>query len=92
VSLDVIKAKCIGCGLCAAIAPTYFGMEGDGKAFARTKVVEWSSADGDFVRQCPTLAIEATRIDLVTPPNAAELVDKSDAERARAPAGVIDAA
>ena len=92
VSLNVIKEKCIGCGLCAAIAPTYFGMEGDGKAFARTKVVEWSSADGDFVRQCPTLAIEATRIDLVTPPNSAELVDAAPAPSIQTPAGAIDAA
>ena len=88
VSLNVVKEKCIGCGLCAAIAPTYFGMEGDGKAFARTTVVEWSSADGDFVRQCPTLAIEANRIDLVTPPHTAELVDGENAAPARAPAGV----
>ena len=92
VALTVSKEKCIGCGLCAAIAPTYFGMEGDGKAFARTKVVEWSSADGDFVRQCPTLAIDATRIDLVTPPHMAELVDGADAAPAPTPAGVIDAA
>lgn len=80
VSLTVSKEKCIGCGLCAALAPTYFGMEGDGKAFARTKVVEWSSADGDFVRHCPTLAIEAERIDLVTPPQSAELVDRAPAQ------------
>jgi len=55
-------------------------------------VVEWSSADGDFVRQCPTLAIDATRIDLVTPPHAAELVDGGGEAPVRAPAGVIDAA
>jgi NTE family protein len=77
VELSVSKEKCIGCGLCAAIAPTYFGMESDGKAFARTKVVEWSAADGDFVHHCPTLAIDATRIDLVTPPQSAQLVDEA---------------
>lgn len=75
VELNVSREKCIGCGLCVAIAPTYFGMESSGKAFARTKVVEWSAADGEFVHHCPTLAIEATRIDLITPPGAAELVD-----------------
>jgi NTE family protein len=75
VELNVIREKCIGCGLCAALAPTYFGLDSTGKAFARTKVVEWSSADGDFVHHCPTLAIEANRIDLVTPPQSAELVD-----------------
>jgi NTE family protein len=67
VELGIDRDKCIGCGLCAAIAPTYFGMDSSGKAFARTKIVEWSAADGDFVHQCPTFAIEATRLDLVTP-------------------------
>lgn len=75
VALAVSQEKCIGCGLCAALAPTYFGLGSTGKAFARTTVVEWSAADGDFVRQCPTLAIEASRIDLVTPPHSAELVE-----------------
>jgi NTE family protein len=81
VELNVIREKCIGCGLCAALAPTYFGMDSSGKAFARTKVVEWSSADGDFVHHCPTLAIEANRIDLVTPPQSAELVEEPGLEQ-----------
>jgi NTE family protein len=84
VELNVIQEKCIGCGLCASLAPTYFGMESTGKAFARTKVVEWSAADGDFVHHCPTLAIEATRIDLVTPPQSAELVDASLPDQSKA--------
>jgi NTE family protein len=88
VELNVIREKCIGCGLCAAIAPTYFGLDSSGKAFARTKVVEWSSADGDFVHHCPTLAIEATRQDLVTPPGSAELVDSTAGESSTA----VDAA
>ena len=67
VELSVNREKCISCGLCVALAPTYFGLDSTGKAFARTKLVEWSSADGDFVYQCPTLAIEATRIDTVQP-------------------------
>ena len=84
VELSVSLEKCIGCGLCAAIAPTYFGMDSSGKAFARTKVVEWSAADGEFVHHCPTLAIEATRIDLVTPPGSDELVDKPTPESVKA--------
>jgi NTE family protein len=84
VELSVSREKCIGCGLCAAIAPTYFGLDSSGKAFARTKVVEWSSADGDFVHHCPTLAIDATRIDLVTPPQSAELVDHPSPEPSKA--------
>jgi NTE family protein len=84
VELNVSREKCVGCGLCAALAPTYFGMDSSGKAFARTKVVEWSAADGDFVHHCPTLAIDATRIDLVTPPQSAELVDHPSAEDSKA--------
>jgi NTE family protein len=84
VELSVAREKCVSCGLCAAIAPTYFGLDSSGKAFARTKVVEWSAADGDFVHHCPTLAIDATRIDLVTPPQATELVDSEAPESSKA--------
>jgi NTE family protein len=84
VELSVSKEKCIGCGLCAALAPTYFGMGNDGKAFARTRVVEWSAADGDFVHHCPTLAIDATRMDLVPPPQSADLVDEPSREPSKA--------
>lgn len=70
VELSIDREKCIGCGLCASLAPTYFGMDSSDKAFARTHLVEWSAADGDFVMQCPTLAILATRIDTVQPPTA----------------------
>jgi NTE family protein len=79
VELSVSREKCIGCGLCVALAPTYMGLDSSGKAFARTRIVEWSAAEGDFVHHCPTDAIEATRIDLVTPPVSASLVDESTA-------------
>jgi NTE family protein len=59
VELEVARDRCIGCGLCAAIAPNIMGLDSSGKAFARTKVVEWSPADGDFVGACPTNAILA---------------------------------
>lgn len=84
VEINIDKAKCIGCGLCASLAPTYFGMDSTGKAFARTKVVEWSASDGDFVYHCPTNAIEATRIDLITPPQSAGLVDAPASEPSKA--------
>ena len=72
VDLTVIKERCIGCGLCVAIAPTYMGLDSSGKAFARTRTVEWSSADGDFVHHCPTAAISAERLEMVTPTPSAE--------------------
>ena len=62
VDLDVARERCIGCGLCVALAPALMGLDSTGKAFTRTKVVEWSPADGDFVGACPTNAIVATTI------------------------------
>ena len=52
-----ITDKCIGCTLCAALAPRMMTMDGDGKAQVLASPVEWSRADGDFVHQCPTDAI-----------------------------------
>jgi NTE family protein len=58
-----VSAACVGCSLCAALAPDVMGMSGSGHAFPETPVVEWSPADGDFVRQCPTGAITATPVE-----------------------------
>lgn len=68
VTLSVSQDKCIGCGLCAALAPTYMGMGSNGKAYVRVAETEWSSPDGDFVSHCPTGAIEADRGEFVEPP------------------------
>jgi len=70
--LQVVRERCIGCGLCVALAPTYMGMDSSGKAFTRTRTVEWSSADGDFVHHCPTAAIVVERGDMVQPSPSAE--------------------
>lgn len=64
--ITVDRQKCIGCTLCAALAPDIMGMDATQKAYPLTPVVEWSPADGDFVHHCPTLAISATRLDLAT--------------------------
>ncbi len=56
----VNRAKCIGCTLCAALAPQVMAMDESGKAYPWTPEVEWSPADGDFVQHCPTYAIEVT--------------------------------
>lgn len=61
--ITVDRDVCTGCGLCAALAPRTMGLDAGGKAFARTEVVDWSSADGDFVRHCPTQAISAQKVD-----------------------------
>lgn len=69
VEIDVSRDRCIGCGLCAALAPNIMGLDASGKAFARTRVVEWSPADGDFVPACPTNAIIARALRDAELPN-----------------------
>jgi NTE family protein len=62
--ITVDREKCIGCTLCTALAPDVMAMDSHQKAYPLTPVVEWSPADGDFVHHCPTLAIEATRLEM----------------------------
>ena len=63
VQIEVNRELCTGCGTCVSLAPALMGMDGTGKAFARTHIVEWSPAEGGFVHECPTAAISATNID-----------------------------
>ena len=63
VQIDVEADKCTGCGTCVALAPAVMGLDASRKAFPRTKIVEWSPADGGFVHECPTTAITATNVD-----------------------------
>ena len=60
--LAVDRDLCTGCGFCAAIAPEAMAMDARGKAHPKSEIVDWCSADGDFVRHCPTDAIRATRL------------------------------
>ncbi len=53
----VDRAKCNGCGLCVAGAPGLLSLDRQGIAVPRREVVEWSPADGEFVRHCPTGAL-----------------------------------
>ncbi|HJR41393.1 MAG TPA: patatin-like phospholipase family protein [Gemmatimonadaceae bacterium] len=57
VDVTVDRAKCIGCGLCVALAPRLMARNASGKAYVTCSPVEWSPAEGDFVHQCPTGAI-----------------------------------
>jgi NTE family protein len=70
--LDVDRDRCIGCGLCVSLAPNLMGMDATGKAYARTKTVDWSPADGDFVNYCPTNAIVSRKIERIVPLKAGE--------------------
>ena len=67
VSIDVDRDKCIGCGLCVALAPAVMGMDQSGKAFARSRTADWSTADGEFVHHCPSCAIDIQKIERLTP-------------------------
>ena len=57
VHVEVDRARCIGCGICVALAPRVMGLDSERKAFARAHVLDWSPADGEFVHHCPTAAI-----------------------------------
>lgn len=63
VDVRVDRAKCTGCGLCVTLAPRTMTMDQDGKAEVLVSPVEWSRADGDFVHQCPTEAIQVRTMD-----------------------------
>jgi NTE family protein len=63
VQIDVNRDLCTGCGTCVSLAPAVMGMDGMGKAYARTHIVDWSPAEGGFVHECPTGAISAVNID-----------------------------
>jgi len=70
--IDVDRDRCIGCGLCVSLAPSLMGLDAQGKAYVRTKTVDWSPADGDFVGYCPTAAIVARKIERIVPLRAGE--------------------
>jgi NTE family protein len=59
IRLSVNREKCIGCGVCTALAPRIMQMDAHGKAFPAVADHEWSPADGEFVGHCPTEAITA---------------------------------
>jgi NTE family protein len=77
--LHVVREDCVRCGLCVALAPDTMAFDpADGTAVPMEEVVEWSAADGDFVFHCPTRAIKAARLDLVTPESPGQASDEED--------------
>lgn len=64
VELHVDRTACIGCRLCASLAPNVMAMDEAGRAIVIEPRLTWSRADGTFVHQCPTGAITA---EAVTP-------------------------
>lgn len=62
VRVDVDRARCTGCGLCVALAPQAMALDRRGKAYARAREFAWSPADGGFVGQCPTRALQTVPV------------------------------
>jgi NTE family protein len=58
----VDRARCTGCGACVALAPRLMALDASRKAFTLTNIVEWSPADGDFIRHCPTGALTVQKV------------------------------
>ena len=58
--------------MCVAMAPSLMGLDAERKAYARTRTVDWSPADGDFVPACPTAAIATRKVGQVVPLKAGE--------------------
>ncbi|MBI2797067.1 MAG: patatin-like phospholipase family protein [Gemmatimonadetes bacterium] len=73
--VEVSRELCVGCRLCTVLAPGLFAMDAEGKAYARERILHWSPADGAFVRQCPTSAITARRLERRTPPSVTSFRD-----------------
>ncbi len=64
VRVSVNPALCIGCGICVAMAPDMMALDKNRLAYPIQPVVNWSPADGEFVRHCPTRAIHAHEVAL----------------------------
>ena len=54
--------------------PRTMALDSEGKAYPLSPTCEWSPADGDFVRHCPTAAITVRRLD-IEDEHAAETLD-----------------
>ncbi|MEO8293938.1 MAG: patatin-like phospholipase family protein [Gemmatimonadota bacterium] len=61
--IAVDQRLCIGCGICVAMAPKVFSLNSAGKAQVSMPRQTWSPVDGEYVLNCPTYAISATRVE-----------------------------
>jgi NTE family protein len=63
VEVSVDRERCIGCGICVALAPRVMMLDRHRKACVTASPLEWTPADGDFVQHCPTEAISVRTLD-----------------------------
>jgi NTE family protein len=61
-AISVIREKCIGCTLCATLAPTVMAMDDEHKARVIESPLELSRPEGEFIHQCPTDAIRVAEV------------------------------
>lgn len=81
VEVSVDRERCIGCGVCVALAPPgTFRMDASGKAVGPSTPQEWSPISGGFIRHCPPYAITAR------PARPAARAPRGGASRGTAPA------
>ncbi len=59
----VDPVRCVGCGICVAMAPKVFRMGPTGKAEVIAPRQTWSPVDGAYVLHCPTDAITAKPLE-----------------------------
>jgi NTE family protein len=69
--VTVQRELCTGCGQCVAAAPHALTLDGEGRALPLHPVIDWTPADAEIGRYCPTGAV------MLTPDN--PLADISDA-------------
>ena len=74
VEITVNRERCVGCTICVALAPRTMALDSEGKAYPLSATREWTPADGDFIRHCPTAAITVRRLD-IEDDHAAEILD-----------------
>ncbi len=82
VELEVDRGRCVGCGICVALAPRLMAMDSEGKAYPTCTRLEWSPAEGDFVHHCPTRAISVRELSdrgrVTTSPEREPTLDAAD--------------
>jgi NTE family protein len=72
VQLSVRRELCTGCGQCVAAAPHALRLDAEARAVPVQPVIDWTPADGDIGRYCPTSALSMA-------PAAPPIADISDA-------------
>lgn len=63
VSIRVVRERCTGCGQCVAVAPQALRLDAEHRAVPLHPSVEWTPADPELTRYCPTDALTVRRVE-----------------------------